>query len=83
MSSCNTIALKRPKDRLMLHDPAHKPPAATNLPATKNYETEFPNENQPSEKQISRKVSTNMKNNKSKSMTKIKHPKLHMHNSRQ
>ena len=83
MSSCNTIALSRPKDRLMLRDPAHKPPAATNLPAAKNHETEFPNENQPPEKQISRKVSTNTKNNKSKNKTKIKLPKLQMHNSRQ
>lgn len=83
MSSCNTIALNRPKDRLMLRDPAHKPPAATNPPAAKNHETEFPNENQTPEKQISRKVSTNTKNNKSKNKTKIKLPKLQMHNSRQ
>lgn len=67
----------------MLRDPAHKPPAATNLPAAKNHETESPNENQPPEKQTSRKLSANMKNNKSKNKAKIKLPKLHMHNSRQ
>ena len=67
----------------MLRDPAHKPQPATNPPAANNHQTEFLHENQPPEKQTPRKVSTNMKNNKSKKKTKIKHPKLHMHNSRQ